>query len=257
MTSSPGESTLSRAAEKLRRILEEKSLLDAPVEVWAKPLTPEEAIGNPQRRDYPIIEGKERVIEAHVANARGHAFTDSAGNYQGTLDSLMNLSLDDNRNRAFFIAAMNAALKYLGLTERTIHCRDEDPERCAREIASYINEKFGRVHVGQIGLNPAIAQALVETFGEDRVRITDLNREQIGRIRFGVEIWDGRTRTDELVEKSDFIILTGTTLVNGSFDAVLRMIENNGKNYLIYGVTCAGVCSLLQLPRICPYGRDE
>ncbi len=251
------DSTLHRARSKLRVILERENLLDVPVEVWAVPLSPEEAIGNPRRRDYPIIEGKERVIEARVLNAKGHAFTDSAGNYRGTLNSVMTLPLDNNRNRAVFVAVLNAALKHLGLSERTVHCRDEDPEKCAQEIALHIIDRHGKINVGLIGLNPAIADALVKASSEDRVRITDLNREQIGRLKFGVEIWDGRKRTDELIEESDFILMTGTTLVNDSFDAIIEKIKGEGKQYLIYGVTCAGVSTLLDFPRICPYGRND
>ena len=54
--------------------------------VLAKPLTPEEAIGKPGRRDFPILEGKERVIEATVLGARGQAFTDSASDFEGRLE---------------------------------------------------------------------------------------------------------------------------------------------------------------------------
>ena len=64
---------LERTRIRIREIAKKEHLLQAPVTVFAKPLTPEEAIGNPGRRDFPILIGKERVIEATVRESRGHA----------------------------------------------------------------------------------------------------------------------------------------------------------------------------------------
>ena len=87
------------------------------------------------------------------------------------------------------------------------------------------------------------------------VKIADLDPDNVGKSKYGVEIWDGRTRTEDLVEASDVVLLTGTTLVNGTFDAMWGEIQRHGKEYLIYGVTTAGVAALMGLNRICFYGR--
>jgi uncharacterized protein (DUF4213/DUF364 family) len=87
------------------------------------------------------------------------------------------------------------------------------------------------------------------------VKITDLNPDNMGKLKYGIEIWDGKTRTEGLVKASDVVILTGTTLVNGTFDAIWKEIQGQGKEYLIYGVTSAGVSALMGLNRICLYGR--
>jgi hypothetical protein len=107
-----------------------------------------------------------------------------------------------------------------------------------------------------IGLNPAIAENLVQVFGSDRVHISDLDRDQIGKGRFGVEIWDGATRTADLIERSDLILMTGTTLQNGTFDGIWEAIRAQGKPGLVYGVTGAGVCALTGIERICPCARE-
>ena len=247
---------VERAKARFREIAEREGMLNVEISVLAKPLTPEEAIGTPGRRDYPIIIGKERVIEASVLGAKGHAFTDSPRDFFGTLGDVLDLGLDTNPSRAIFIATLNAALRYLGVVGGTVHCKDEDPEKCAREMADLVLKRHGRVKVGLIGLNPAIAERLAETFGPDRVFITDLNPDNIGKTRFGVEIWDGADRTADLVEAADVIILTGTTLVNGTFDAILNLVRDLDKDYLVYGVTTAGVTELLGFERVCPYGRD-
>ncbi len=250
-------SVLEDARRQFKEILAEQDLLDAEITVTAKPLTPEEAIGNPRRRDYPIITGKERVIEAVLFGVKGQAFTDTPSYFRGTLSAVADLELSGNQNRAIFLATLNATLRHLNLAEGTVHCKDEDPEKCAREIAEFIRSKHGRPRVGLIGLNPALAERLVEVFGADHVMMTDLNADNIGQKRFGVEIMDGLRRTDELIAQSDFVILTGTTLVNGTFDHIRERALAGGKPYLVYGVTTAGVCALQGIDRICPYGRNQ
>lgn len=254
---SVSSSILESAKVKLEETLKAKHLLDVHVSVTVKPLTPEEAIGNPQRRDFPIIEGKERVIEATVLEARGHAFTDSPRNFSGTLGEVVRLPLTSNQSRAVLIAVLNAALRHLDEVEGTIHCKDEDPEKCAKEIAAHVLEKWGTVRVGLIGLNPAIAEELISTFGKENVTVSDLNRNNIGREKFGAVILDGRNETELLIEQSDVVVVTGTTLVNDTFDSIMNFIRKHEKDYLVYGVTGAGISHLMGLNRICPYGRNQ
>jgi uncharacterized protein (DUF4213/DUF364 family) len=257
MDSDYTRSVLEVTRERFHEMVADAGLLKTGVSVLAKPLTPEEAIGTPGRRDFPIITGKERVVEAAVLGAKGHAFTDSPREFTGTLKDVLELDLDSNQNRAIYIATLNATLNYLGMATGTLHCKDDDPEKCAADIASTLVERYGKVRVGLIGLNPAIAERLAEVFGVDRLRITDLNNDNIGKRRFGVEVWDGKDRTEDLIDASDVIVVTGTTLVNGTFDRIRDRIESRGKAYVVFGVTTAGVSSLTGIERICPYGRSE
>jgi hypothetical protein len=247
---------LERIRTRFGIIAEREGVLETNVSVLAKPLTPEEAIGTPGRRDFPIIIGKERILEATFLGSKGHAFTDSAREFEGRLAEVLALEFTSNQNRAIFVATLNAVLRHLGMVTANVHCRDDDPEKCGVEIANHILETHGRVDVGLIGMNPAIAERLVDAFGADRVHISDLYRGNIGRERFGVPIWDGNDRTEDLVDASDVILLTGTTLQNGSFDNIWRVIGSRGKTGLVYGVTAAGVCALEGIDRICPCGRD-
>jgi uncharacterized protein (DUF4213/DUF364 family) len=242
---------------QLAEIVTKNRLLDTHVSVLVKTLTPEEAIGVPGRRDFPIILGKERVVEAEVLGAKAHAFTDSPGEFMGDLKGVLDLPLTSNRERSIYVATLNATLKYLNLIENTIHCKDEDPEKCGKEIASQLLKRWGKVKVGFIGLNPAIAENLTETFGIENVRITDLNKQNIHSFKFGVRVWDGNEMTEEIVKQSDVILITGTTFVNGTFDPIMHCIHNYKKDYVIYGVTGAGICKLLGLNRICPYSRNQ
>jgi hypothetical protein len=250
-------SLFEESRTRFNKIVRQNKLDDVELSVLVKTLTPEEAIGEPGRRDFPIVLGKERVIEAEILGCRAHAFTDSTGEFLGRLRDVLAFPLSSSRERAIHIATMNAVLKHLNMVRGTIHCRDQDPVRCAKEIAASASDAWGRCVVGLIGLNPAIAEALGERFGFENLRVTDLNQANIGRVKYGVEIWDGRERTEELIRHSALVVLTGTTLVNGTFDRILQLIRHFEKDYLIYGVTGAGVCRLMGLNRICPYGRDE
>jgi len=248
-------SILLQSKERFKAIAKARELIDADVSVLVKTLSPEEAIGQPGRRDFPIVVGKERVIEAEFDGAKAHAFTDSPKEFIGKVNEVMNLPLITNGQRAIFIATMNAVLKHLNIIRATLHCRDNEPEQCAKEIAQFIRERYGVKKVGLVGLNPAILESLSNTFGTENVKITDLNRQNIGSVKYGVDIWDGNTMTEKLVQESDVVLLTGTALVNNTFDGIWKAIQQHKKGYLIYGVTSAGICQLTGLNRICPYGR--
>jgi len=246
---------LEQCQALLRGLVEERGFDHVEIKVLAKTLSPEEAIGTPGRRDFPIIEGKERMIEAAVLGARGQAFTDSPSDFAGRIRDILELPLTDNRSRAVFVSALNAILRHLDMVQGTVHCKDDDPEKCAREIAGFAR-KSGANSVGLIGLNPAIAEALVREFGTESVRIADLNRQNIGQKKFGVEILDGRSKTEDMIRASDLVLITGTTLVNGTFDDLWDLAQREGKAAMVYGVTAAGVSQLMNLPRVCPCARN-
>lgn len=256
MTPSSTSSVLSKTTEPFRSLAEEAGLLDADVSVLARPLTPEEAIGTPGRRDFPILLGKERVVESRVLGSRGHAFTDSAQEFLGSVGDVLALDLDTNQHRAIYVATLNAVFAHLGRAEATVHCRHDEPEECATLIAERLYERHGAVDVGLIGLNPAIAERLVGVFGRDHVRITDLNPANVGQTRFGVDVRDGFTSAADLIDASHVVLLTGTTLVNGTFDAIFRQCRERDRHCVAYGVTAAAVSTLIPFERMCPCGRD-
>ena len=175
----------------------------------------------------------------------------------GSLRELVELDLGDSRRRALFVSALNATLRRLGRAAGTIHCRDDDPETCGPQIAAQVADQArGRPRtVGLVGLNPALAESLVRAFGAHAVRIVDRNPDQIGQKRFGVIIGDGDRDMASLIDAADLVLLTGTTLVNGTFDAIWSAIQAAGKRGIVYGVTAAGVAALLGIERMCPRGR--
>lgn len=96
--------------EKFSRLVTANSVRGEEIQVVnARPLTPEEAIGRPERDDFPLLKGKEVMMEALFLGARGQAFTDMPGNFQGTVEDVLALPLKNNFERAVFVATLNEA----------------------------------------------------------------------------------------------------------------------------------------------------
>jgi hypothetical protein len=226
-------------------LIEENQLEAVPIQVRVHDLTPEEAIGNPEDRDYPLVKGRERLLEAEILGSRGQAFTDTPGNFSGTLKSVALLKLTDNRSRAVFIASLNALMRHLGLVEKTIHCKDTSPPLCALDLVKHIQENFGSSRVAMIGFQPRMAQALAKTFA---LRVMDMDQDNIGQTKFGVLI-EGPDQTQKNIAWCDLALVTGSTVTNGTIDELL-----SSKPTLFFGVTIAGPAVLLGLNRYCPCG---
>jgi len=215
--------------------------------VSAHDLTPTEAIGTPDRDDYPLLTGKEVMMEARFHDGVGQAFTDQPGRFDGTLGEVLQLPLDTNFRRAVFVATLNAILRNLQQIEATIHCKDKEPALCAQELPGYIQKQYGKPKIAFIGLQPALIQALHDASFD--LRVTDLNPDNIGQVRCGVPI-DNAALNAKHARWADIILSTGSILVNDTYHELQQ-----GKPIIYYGVTAAGLAKLFNLPRICFCGR--
>ncbi len=245
------KSTIEKVKMKFQKIMTEHRLGNEPVEVTIGTLTAEQAIGEPVRKDFPLLEGREVMIEAHFKGSFGQAFTDKPHEFRGLLNDVLSLKLDTNGERAIFDATLNAVMAHLGMVTGVRHCHDEEPEKCAAEIAQYILTGFGRVKVGLVGFQPAILENLVKAFGAENVRCADLNPKNIGSPRYGIEIWDGGTDTERLVGWCDILLVTSSTIVNDTYDSIKKEADAKDKRLIIFGVTGAGISALLGLERLC------
>jgi len=64
-----------------------------------------------------------------------------------------------------------------------------------------------------IGFQPAIADALKEKF---ELILLDRNKDNIGKYKNGILIYNGYKNSDYLYDKVDIVLATGSTIVNGS-----------------------------------------
>ncbi len=188
--------------------------------VVSRPLGAAEAIGDTGRDDFPILRGKEVLMQALYKGAAGQAFCAAKGGFQGTLGEVLELPLAGGRERAVLIATMNAVLRYLGKVEGTgtVHCKDDGPGRCAAAMAHWIKEQ-GVEKVGLVGLQPVLLEALVNALGSERVMVSDL--AEAGSVRCRVRILDGM-QAEEMFESCQLILITGSTLANGTIDDLME-----------------------------------
>ncbi len=228
-------------------LLKEHGLEKEKIEVRARPLTSEEAIGTPGEDDYPLLEGRERLMEAIFRDSPGQAYTDFFGNFSGLLGEISRLKLKDNFRRAVFISTLNAVMRDLGLVEGTIHCRDSEPAECGWELIEYLQRFRGVGKVALFGLQPRLLEAIVQGY---RVRATDLDPDNIGRVKEGVTV-EPPNRTEELLGWCDLALVTGTTVVNGTIEKFLGL----NKPTVFYGVSIAGPARVLGLSRFCAFGH--
>jgi uncharacterized protein (DUF4213/DUF364 family) len=232
--------------ERFISLIKDNHLESDDVIVHTKPLTPEEAIGNPEDKDYPLIVGRERMMQAEFRNTFGQAYTDMYGNYTGKLVDIAKMELKNNFRRAIFISTLNAVIRYLGLIDKTIHCKDNEPRECSSKLAEYIMNKYGHPKIAMVGLQPRMVESLAKSF---EIKVTDMDYANINSEKFGVVIQSPQ-KTGEHLDWCDIAIVTGSTLVN---DTITNFLNN--KPVIFYGVTISGAAKVLGLENFCYCGK--
>lgn len=234
--------------ERLRESLDHQAVqhgfMDEPVSIRFRPMTPEQAIGRPSERDYPIIRGRERILEACFRDTAGHAFSDELGDATSSVGELVGRAPQSNRERAELIAALNAVYRHLGRVDGTVHCRDDEPRACAKELAARVP---GGRKVLLVGLQPRMLEFLSQ---RNPVKVLDLDPDNIGETKLGVTI-AGPEETGKGIEWCDVILATGSTIVNGTLPSFL----DTGRPVIFYGVTISAAAEILGLDRFCPCGH--
>jgi uncharacterized protein (DUF4213/DUF364 family) len=227
-------------------LVKENHLEGQDVIVRAKPLTPEEAIGNPEEKDYPLIIGRERMMQAELMNTFGQAYTDMYGNYSGKLLDIAGMELKNNFRRAIFISSLNALMRYLGFIDKTMHCKDSEPRECSSKLVEYIATKYGHPRIAIAGFQPRMVESLAKNFA---VKVTDMDHANINAEKFGAVV-QGPQKTGEHLGWCDVAVVTGSTIVNGTITDFLVK-----KPVVFYGVTISGAAAILGLENYCYCGK--
>jgi len=230
--------------EALRKEIHKHNLSGQNISVRCKALSVIEAIGKPEHNDYPIVKGREVIVEAVFEGAKGHAFADEFENADYLVDDLLEFKLNSNRRRASFISGLNAVFRHLVLCDKTIHCRDSEPKECANSLPRAIGP---RNNVFLVGYQPRFLEMLALKYN---VRAVDLDQDNIGTNAAGVVI-EPPEATPDAIEWCDLIFATGSTVVNGSIADLL----GTDKPLLFYGVTISAAATILNLERFCHCGH--
>ena len=241
------EELFNTLKNELKKIIKENNLESDKIKITSKGLTPTEAIGVTKRDDFPIISGREIMLMAEYQGSFGQAFTDSPALFNGSLEEILALDIvNDDYSRGLFIASLNAVMKHLNLIEKTIHCKDDEPEMCALEVAKFTEENYKDKKIALIGYQPAILESLSKN--NYNVRVLDLNPAHVGKERYGVKVENGVADYDEVVLNwADVVYCTGSTLCNASIVNFLDL----DKEVIFFGTTIAGTAKILNLKRAC------
>ncbi len=210
--------------------------------------------------EYALIRGPEVLIECEINGFKGHAFTPYPLSYKSTLSRLVNdLDLGNIGWRGIFFATLNALLTMLGIIDGGTHCKGKEPELCGVELADYLLRSYGsNVSILHIGYHPGHVKALVSRFRN--VYVTDLNKDVIGKVKYGVRIIDG-FKNNELIKYVDIILITGSAIVNKTIYGIINEVFKEGKVGVIYGVSAKGAYTILKrafkeflnIGYFCPY----
>ena len=232
--------------KELAKIVRGNGLESEEIVIKAKALSPEEAIGNPEERDYPLVIGVERMMQAELKDSLGQAFTDMYGNFSGKLSDILKMELNSNFHRAILISSLNAVMRYLGLIDKSTHCKDHEPRECSQELVKYIERNYGNPKIAFVGFQPRMVEALSPKF---ELRVTDIDKNNIDIEKFGVII-DGPEKSQENLDWCDIALVTGTTAVNGTISQF-----QIAKPMIFYGITITGIAQILGLKHFCHCGH--
>lgn len=236
-----------RLKQELERLVRLHHLDDSPIMLQSRGLSPEEAIGRTRRKDYPILAGREIMLQARFGASLGQAFTDAPSDFCGTLDEVLALDPEnDVHSRGLLVASLNAVMRHTGDIDHTVHCRNDDLERCAESYAAHVRTHYGAPRITLVGYQPALTARLSQEFP---LRVLDMNPQFVGSVRSGVTIENGKeSYRSAVLDWPDLVLCTGSTLCNGTFVNFVDI----GKPVLFFGISGAAAARIFSLPRFCP-----
>jgi len=246
MKNSYRNSFFIKLQQKYSELVDKYNLKHEKIDVKAKSLTPEEAIGITKRDDYVILKGKEKLIQANILGSKGQAFTNAQGDFSGTLEEVLNMPLENDFQRAIYVATLNAVVCYTGKEEKTIHCRNEKPEKCSETAVDYFKENHKNKKILMIGYQPTLAESLNNEGFE--IEVLDLDPDNIGKIKNDIVIRNGNTDLKKYLEETDVIFATSSAICNGT----INTIYNKDKPLILFGTSGAGAAELMGITRFCP-----
>ncbi len=222
--------------------------------VTSRAMGVDEALGDPSPyRDFALQRGVEKLMDVEIEGHHGQSFTSYPCNWVGTVREVLAMDMDRDRDRALSIGVINSLSSLLGISSNTVHCRDQGPQLCGEDMAKWALENTSSKDViGIIGYQPAILNNLAQALGADRIRVLDLNPDNIGQVRHQVTVWDGAKDLETMADQVSICLATGSSLVNNTADGIVETFRSRGKELIFFGTTISGPAALLGLRHICP-----
>ena len=200
--------------------------------------------------DYPVLNGAEVKMIAEFEGVTGECSTSYPSSFTGTLAQVVEMDMEnDPIQRSVYFAALNGVMNKYEMADECQSCVDSDKENCGERIAQQYVRNNGKVNCLLVGYQPYMMKALAEYFP---LRVLDLDPDNIGKTHYGVTIEDGTTAYAEATRWAEVILCTGSTLTNGTIHDYIKL----PKDVTFYGTTIAGVARILEIRRVCPFGRN-
>lgn len=197
------------------------------------------------KSDYVLTRGPETLLTCRFRNSVGQVFTTIPDNYDGTLREVLGLDLSDPYERSVFYATANAVLKELGYIKNAIHCEKNKPVECGRNLVFDLLGKYGvSARILHIGYQSGHCLFL-NMFLKDNSLVTDLKDEIVWTFRHGRQVYDG-VDNRIYIGLSDVVLVTASTVVNGSFWDILSQAIILGKDIIVYGISAGAVLWFLE-----------
>ncbi len=210
--------------------------------------------------EYVLIRGPEIMLTCRVGKYFGQAFTVAPRSFRGRLLDVLRLDLEKMYNRGLFYAVLNALYRSIGLIDKSMHCRGDEPIKCGLELTYMLLKKYGTgVRVLHIGYQPGHVEALASVF-RDNLLVTDLRNDTVWRIKYGRLVYDGLF-DQQYITYSDIVLLTASSVINNTFWKILVHSKILGKETIVYGVSAASLVYFInkvlpyRISVFCPYAR--
>ena len=189
----------------------------------------------------------EYCVTATLCGVKGEAYTEEPTGFSGTLRQALHILPTEKGISAVTIAALNAAVNYLGLAPGTFPEGEEAHFRYADALCRYVTEHFGKSNIILVGYDGY----LVKRFVEEGLDFWTMDRDpdHISQNRFHhVVVNNAKRNRESSFVWGKYFIVTGSTLCNGT---ILPYLDSD-KEVLFYGITGAGAATLLHLPWFSP-----
>ena len=222
-----------------------KALLNETVSV-KKSEEPERTL-RPENDPPSTVARPEYGVTATLCGVKGEAYTEDPSDFSGTLQQALEIPPTEKGISAVTIAALNAAVNYLGLASGAFPEGEEARFCYADALCRYVTEHFGRSNIILVGYDGY----LVKRFMDEGLDFWTMDRDpdHISQNRFQhVVVNNAKRNRDSSFVWGKYFIVTGSTLCNGT---ILHYLDC-GKEVLFYGITCAGAATLLHLPWFSP-----
>lgn len=227
-------------------------------ELTIRPLSPGEALGTfAGQETFALARGREVLLEARVADSVGQAFTAWPSPWSGSLEAWLELDPEHPVHRPWVLAGLNALVRHCKLGEGpTRHCRNDGPARCGQTMEDRLRQMLaagGKLLL--VGFQPAILSAATRALGAERVRVLDLQPENVGRCIEGVRVLDGERDLDKALPGVRLALVTGSSWANGTFDHIAGKMGQACIPIVLFGTSASGPAALMKLERWCFEGE--